>query len=104
MYFTVSDNGVTSSEFWRIIDAADDLSWGVFFYAGAATAAGQSYTGALLLTPDGSWPADSERSRIEQAFDRCSIKMFELYSCTNSAEFSRTAPLGVPEEFLEFQQ
>jgi hypothetical protein len=45
-YFTVLDNGVISKEFWRIVDVTDDLSWGLFYYSGAAEAAGQSYTGA----------------------------------------------------------
>lgn len=26
--FSVLDNGVVSNEYWRIIDVADDLSWG----------------------------------------------------------------------------
>jgi hypothetical protein len=26
-YFSVLDNGVTSSEFWRIVDCDDDLDW-----------------------------------------------------------------------------
>jgi hypothetical protein len=40
-YLSVLDNGVTSSEFWTIVGAADDLSWIVFHYAGAAAAVGQ---------------------------------------------------------------
>ena len=39
--FSVLDNGVTSDEFWTIVGAADDLSWVVFHYAGAAGAVGQ---------------------------------------------------------------
>ncbi len=39
--FSVLDNGVTSNEFWTIVAVADDLSWIVFHYAGAATAVGQ---------------------------------------------------------------
>lgn len=46
-YFSVLDNGVVSSEYWRILDCADDLSWGVFYYAGAASAAGTSYRGTI---------------------------------------------------------
>eukprot|EP01041_Mallomonas_annulata_P003646 gene3646-7273_t len=41
-------------EFWRILDCAEDLSWAVFYYTGAASAAGTSYTGALVVSPDGS--------------------------------------------------
>lgn len=40
-YFSVLDNGITSNEFWTIVDVADDLSWIVFHYAGAASAVGQ---------------------------------------------------------------
>lgn len=50
-FFTVLDNGVTSNEFWRIADVAEDLSWAVFYYAGAASAAGQAYSGAVFCTP-----------------------------------------------------
>lgn len=28
--FSVLDNGVVSNEYWRIVDVADDLSWGEF--------------------------------------------------------------------------
>lgn len=47
-YFSVLDNGVVSKEYWRIVDATDDLTWGLFFYSGAAAAAGQSYTGVCV--------------------------------------------------------
>ena len=30
----------------------------LFYYAGAASAAGQSYNGAVLVTADGTWPAE----------------------------------------------
>ena len=33
-YFSVLDNGVTSSEFWRIVDCDDNLDWAVFYYTG----------------------------------------------------------------------
>lgn len=51
---------------------------GVFYYAGAATAAGQSYTGALLVSRDGSWPEEGHMGRVEKAFDTCGIKLWEL--------------------------
>ncbi len=35
-FFSVLDNGVISNEFWRIADAAEDLSWTVLYYAGAS--------------------------------------------------------------------
>lgn len=52
---------------------------GVFYYSGAATAAGQSYTGALLVSRDGSWPEEGVMDRVAAAFDTCGIKMWELY-------------------------
>ena len=51
----------------RIVDVPDDLSWALFAYSGAASAAGQSYTGAVLCTPDGRWPAASAEERINAA-------------------------------------
>ena len=41
--FSVLDNGVTSNEFWSIVAVADDLSWIIFHYAGAASSVGQRY-------------------------------------------------------------
>lgn len=46
-YFSVLDNGVVSSEFWRIVDVADDLSYAVFAYSGAASRAGVPSTLSL---------------------------------------------------------
>lgn len=42
------DNGVVSSESWHIIDAADDLSFVLLHYKGAARVVGQRYRGAVL--------------------------------------------------------
>ncbi|CAJ1963504.1 unnamed protein product [Cylindrotheca closterium] len=53
-YFSVLDNGVVSNEYWTLVDAADDLSYIIFHYAGAAGAVGQRYLGGLLCTADGS--------------------------------------------------
>jgi hypothetical protein len=87
-YFSVLDNGVTSSEYWRIVDAADDLSWAVFYYSGAAVAAGTSYTGALVVTRDGRWPDMARGSetfaRISSAMAQGGIKMWELFQVTNT--------------------
>ena len=49
---------VTRTEYWRIVHCEDDLSWALFYYAGAASAAGQVYTGAILATVDGAWPGE----------------------------------------------
>ncbi|MCO5583083.1 hypothetical protein L7F22_036990 [Adiantum nelumboides] len=98
-HFSVLDNGVVSKEYWRIVDATDDLSWGLFFYSGAAAAAGQSYTGAVLVTPDGRWPAKSEEKRVQMALDQCGIKDWELYSVNNAS--CEGPPLGLPEDAPE---
>ena len=41
----------------RIVACDDHLAWALFYYAGAAAAAGQTYVGAILATADGLWPA-----------------------------------------------
>ncbi|KAL3700555.1 hypothetical protein R1sor_018577 [Riccia sorocarpa] len=97
-YFSVLDNGVVSKEFWRIVFVADDLSWGLFYYSGAAAAAGQSYTGAVLVTPDGAWPDVSQAERLNAALEACGIKLWELYRVENSPSSEHeSAPLGLPE-------
>lgn len=93
--FTVLDNGVVSREFWRIVDVTDDLSWGLFYYGGAAQAAGQSYRGAVLVTPDGSWPSKNEAQRLNSALERCGIKDWELFGVDNTC--CTNPPLGIPE-------
>jgi len=83
--FTVIDNGVLSDEYWRILDCDDDLGWAVFYYGGAAAAAGTSYTGALIVTRSGAWPegmddvnSDTHR-RVAAALARGGIKLYEVY-------------------------
>ena len=80
---TTLDNGVISKEFWTTVDAADDLSWAIFHYSGAASVVGQSYLGALLCTSDGKWPEGArsgpEYDRICAGFQKCGIEMWELY-------------------------
>ena len=77
------DNGVVSKEHWTTVDAADDLSWAVFHYSGAAAVVGQSYLGGLLCSADGEWPAAArsgpEYERIRTAFAKCDIELWELY-------------------------
>ncbi|WJX47670.1 hypothetical protein P8452_34334 [Trifolium repens] len=94
-YFSVLDNGVVSNEFWTIVDVAEDLSWGLFHYHGAARAAGQSYTGAVLVSPDGAFPNEKEKTKIVAALDKCEIKEWELYFVDNCSCID--APLGTPE-------
>ncbi|PON58695.1 violaxanthin de-epoxidase-like protein [Parasponia andersonii] len=94
-YFSVLDNGVVSNEFWTIADAPDDLSWGLFHYSGAARVAGQSYTGAVLVSPDGAYPSEVERRRLVSALEKCGIKEWELYNVDNCSCVD--PPLGIPE-------
>ena len=95
--FSVLDNGVTSSEYWAVIDVADDLSWGLFAYSGAASAAGQAYSGAVFATPDGMWPAEQHLARVAAAHDACGIKLFELHEVDNSPELRAGAPLELQD-------
>ncbi|KAH0693656.1 hypothetical protein KY285_020753 [Solanum tuberosum] len=91
--FCVLDNGVVSNEFWTIVDVSDDLSWGLFHYHGAARVAGQSYTGAVLVSPDGQYPAEKEKQRLISPLDRCGIKEWELFNVDNCS--CENAPLGI---------
>ena len=93
--FSVLDNGVTSLEHWIVVDVADDFSWGLFAYSGAASAAGQAYSGAVLASPSGAWPAAGELERIRAAHARCGIQLFELFTVDNSAEAVAGAPLSL---------
>ena len=102
--FSVLDNGVLSSEFWRILECADDLSWAVFYYSGAASAAGTNYRGALLCTKDGKWPeftAEVKR-RVSDALETGGIKLWELYEVSNSdcdaTCAAGKAPLGLEKK------
>lgn len=79
------DNGATSKERWCIIDADDGLEWALFYYAGAAVGAGQSYVGAVLGTRTGLWPEDAEsRARIEAGLARCGIPLWEMVQVNNA--------------------
>ncbi len=93
--FSVLDNGVTSLERWTILDAADDLTWAVLHYSGAASAVGLSYTGGLLCTFDGKLPpGDIMKERIEPAFLKADICMWELFQCNNDISYEVPPPLG----------
>ncbi|KAL4855815.1 hypothetical protein ACK3TF_003588 [Chlorella vulgaris] len=83
--FKVLDNGVTSNEFWRILDCEEGLDWCVFYYSGAASRAGLSYSGAILASKSGEWPeSQAARQRIEAVLDLAGIKTWELSNVDNS--------------------
>ncbi|KAH6833703.1 violaxanthin de-epoxidase-like protein [Perilla frutescens var. hirtella] len=94
-HFSALDNGVVSNEFWTIVDVSDDFSWGLFHFHGAARVAGQSYTGAVLVSPTGLYPDESQRQRLTSALDRCSIKEWEMINVDNCS--CQNPPLGLPE-------
>eukprot|EP00595_Chromulina_sp_UTEXLB2642_P001763 CAMPEP_0196768254 /NCGR_PEP_ID=MMETSP1095-20130614/42522_1 /TAXON_ID=96789 ORGANISM="Chromulina nebulosa, Strain UTEXLB2642" /NCGR_SAMPLE_ID=MMETSP1095 /ASSEMBLY_ACC=CAM_ASM_000446 /LENGTH=223 /DNA_ID=CAMNT_0042137563 /DNA_START=175 /DNA_END=846 /DNA_ORIENTATION=+ len=93
-YFSVIDNGVASNEYWRILDCDDNLQWAVFYYSGAASAAGTAYTGALVVSKDGKWPimTESTTNRIYQALDRAGIKSWELFEVHNEKDYTKSGP------------
>jgi hypothetical protein len=104
---TTLDNGMVSEEHWTTVDAADDLSWTVLHYSGAARRAGLSYVGALLCTKDGMWPkaavpGTSEWERIQAAFRSCDLELWELFggsydqSYMWSAKFTEWAEKNPP--------
>lgn len=73
------------SEYWRILDCKENLEWCVFYYSGAASAAGASYSGAILASRSGEWPAQAaDRLRIVAALERAGIKAWELSQVDNS--------------------
>lgn len=90
-HLSVLDNGVTSKEYWRVLDCDDALQWCLFYYSGAASVAGVSYSGAILATFDGGYPEASEMPRVAAALDRAGIKTWELSTVDNSA--CQDAPL-----------
>lgn len=96
-FFSVLDNGVTSNEFWRIVDADEELKWVLFYYAGAAAAAGISYTGAVLGTIDGQPPPPSAAARVEQALQKCGIKQWEISKVDYSS--CENPPLEIPPSY-----
>jgi hypothetical protein len=94
---SVSDNGVTSDEYWTIVGAADDLSWIVFHYAGAAQAVGLRYLGGLLCTPDGFLPKKADDlAAIWQCFQSAGIQPWELYVVDNRVDTVEAVDAGPP--------
>jgi len=49
---------------------------GLFHYNGAA---GQSYTGAILVSPHGAFPNERERTKIVAAPEKCEFKEWEHF-------------------------
>ncbi|KAK2999788.1 hypothetical protein RJ639_023534 [Escallonia herrerae] len=60
-----------------------------------AGSSGKSYTGAVLVSPDGDYPSEREHQRLVSALDRCYIKEWELFAVDNCS--CEDPPLGLPE-------
>ncbi|KAI3756017.1 hypothetical protein L1987_55829 [Smallanthus sonchifolius] len=82
-------------QYWTIVDVSEDFSWGLFHYSGAARVAGQSYTGAVLVSRNREYPKEIEKDRLFSALDRCCIKEWELFDVDNFS--CKDPPLGLPE-------
>ncbi len=95
-HFSVLDNGVTSNEYWTIVDVADDLSYIIFHYAGAAGAVGQQYLGGLLCTADGTLPAEEKREPIYAKLRSAGIAPWELFVVDNSVDSEGAIDAGPP--------
>ena len=67
----------------RILDCDEAYNWCLFYYSGAASAAGLSYSGAVLGSRSGAMPT-AGLERIEAALDAAGIKMWELSYVDNS--------------------
>ena len=96
-FFSTLDNGVVSKEYWRIIDCADDLSYCLFYYSGAASAAGLSYTGAVMGTKDGKSPAPQYAARIAAALETAGLKPWELSPARIDEAAQASAPLALSD-------
>jgi VDE lipocalin domain len=93
---SVLDNGVTTDEFWTIVGAADDLSWIVFHYAGAAKVIGLHYLGGLLCTPDGSLPDERQLPSVWDCLRRAGIQPWELNVVDNQLDSPGAIAAGPP--------
>ena len=89
-------SGVVSKEFWTIVSVPDDLGYALFSYNGAASAAGQAYSGSVLCTRDGAWP-DPERygAQLDAALNEAGVKTWELFRVNNDS--CEGAPLEIEE-------
>jgi VDE lipocalin domain len=81
--FSDMDNGIISNELWTIVAVADDLSWIVLHYAGAAAAVGQRFMGVLLCTADGSLPNERQLSKVWKAVASAGVQPWELVVVDN---------------------
>ncbi|MCO5593549.1 hypothetical protein L7F22_047563 [Adiantum nelumboides] len=98
-FFAFLDNGVMTREYWTIVDVAEDLSWALFHSLGAAPRTGQTFTGAVVCTPNGNWPSDTPtkmKYRLYRALEKCDIQDWETLQVDHSS-YAGAPRLGPPE-------
>lgn len=89
-------SGVVSKEFWTIVSVSDDLGFALFSYNGAASAAGQAYSGSVLCTRGGEWPDRGRHgSQLESALNEAGVRTWELFRVNNDC--CEGAPLEIEE-------
>ena len=96
---STSDNGVTSDEQWTIVGAADDLSWLVVHYAGAAKTVGLQYVGGLVCTPDGTFQdiqTPQQWNAIWECLRNAGIQPWELSVVDNRNDTPNVVDAGPP--------
>ena len=77
------------------MDCAEDMTWAVFYYSGAASTAGITYRGALICTQSGEVPTDAAvNARVDKALHACGIRRWEMFYVDNCN--CADAPLSVP--------
>ena len=55
------------------------MSWAVFYYSGAASAAGTNYRGALVVTPDGRYVYTIYTLYVLRMYHMCICTIIILY-------------------------
>lgn len=86
------------------MDCDEQMKWVVFYYSGAATAAGITYRGALICTQTGNLPEDPAAMKpINAALTRCGIEPWEMFGVDNAC--CSDAPLSVPDYgFIDWKE
>ena len=53
---------------------------------------GSMHAGAVLVTPDGKWPAADQEDAVEAALQKCGIKRWSCTAWTTPAPFRHPSP------------
>jgi VDE lipocalin domain len=94
--FSDMDNGIISNELWTIVAVADDLSWIVLHYAGAAAAVGQRFMSVLLCTAGGSLPNERQLAKVWKAVASAGVQPWELVVVDNDTKSAGYVEAGEP--------